>query len=81
MHKQCFDAWAATKRGGVVTCPYCRAPWQTEAGDIKKVAQSGDVNEEGYVNVASQLGLSGERDYSTYHQYWVRRHLGDYGGY
>lgn len=59
-----------------MTCPYCRSPWQTEGGDIRIVAQSGPVNEEGYVNVASQLGISGERDYSTYHQYWVRQHLG-----
>jgi hypothetical protein len=41
-------------------------------------------NEDGYVNVAGQLGLSGERDYSTYNQYWVRQHLGQSrtrGGY
>jgi hypothetical protein len=33
-------------------------------------------NEDGYLNVAGQLGLSGERDYSTYHPFWVRRELG-----
>jgi len=37
------------------------------------------VNEEGYVNVAGELGLGGQRDMSTYHQYWVRREFG--GGY
>lgn len=31
------------------------------------------VNGDGYVNVASELGISGARDYSTYHQYWVRQ--------
>jgi hypothetical protein len=36
------------------------------------------VNEEGYVNVADELGLSGERDYSTYHPYWVRQQFGEW---
>lgn len=31
------------------------------------------VNNDGYVNVASELGISGARDYSTYHQQWVRQ--------
>jgi hypothetical protein len=79
IHKACFDQWAATKKGGI-PCPFCRTPWQAEEGDMKNVVKSGTVNGDGYVNVASQLGLSGERDYSTYHQYWVRRHLG-YGRY
>lgn len=26
-----------------------------------------------YVNIASQLGLSGRRDYSTYHPFWVNQ--------
>jgi hypothetical protein len=25
------------------------------------------------------LGLSGQRDYSSYHPFWVRRHLGGWG--
>lgn len=37
------------------------------------VDEGASRNEEGYVNVASQLGISGERDYSTYHSFWVRR--------
>ena len=28
---------------------------------------------EGYVNVAEDLGLSTQRDYSSYHSFWVRR--------
>lgn len=76
VHKSCFEQWAATKIGGSVTCPFCRTPWQGDEDTLKKVAQSGKVNAEGYVNVASQLGLSGQRDYSTYHQHWVRRQFG-----
>ncbi|KAK5175661.1 uncharacterized protein LTR77_000800 [Saxophila tyrrhenica] len=76
IHKHCFQQWAATKKGGNVTCPFCRTPWQGDDSDLKKVARSGEVNEEGYVNVANQLGLSGDRDYSTYHPYWVRKQFG-----
>lgn len=42
------------------------------------VKGKGKVNEEGYVNVGGELGLSAERDYSTYHPYWVRRQFGEY---
>ena len=76
VHKQCFEQWAATKKGGGVTCPFCRTPWQGDEDSLKKVARSGKINDEGYVNVASQLGLSGRRDYSGYHQHWVRRQFG-----
>lgn len=76
IHKACFKQWAATKKGREVTCPFCRTPWQGDEDTLKRVASMGRVNEEGYVNVASQLGLSGQRDYSTYHQHWVRRQTG-----
>ena len=76
VHKECFEQWAATKKAGSVTCPFCRTPWQGDEDALKKVARSGKVNDEGYVNVASQLGLSGQRDYSSYHQQWVRRQFG-----
>jgi hypothetical protein len=72
IHKQCFGHWAATKKGQTVTCPFCRAPWQGDEIQLKEVAKSGNKNAEGYVNVASQLGLSGRRDYSTYNSFWVR---------
>ena len=82
IHKECFGQWAATKKAsGHVTCPFCRSPWQEDeatAADLKGVAKGGKVNSEGYVNVAHQLGLSGERDYSTYNEFWVRRQFGDY---
>ncbi|SMR61858.1 unnamed protein product [Zymoseptoria tritici ST99CH_1A5] len=76
IHKACFNQWAATKRGGSVTCPFCRTPWATSEEDLSTLAKVGKVNNEGYVNVAGQLGLSGQRDYSSYNQYWVRRYLG-----
>jgi hypothetical protein len=72
IHKECFGHWAATKKGQTVTCPFCRAPWQGDEIQLKEVAKSGRKNAEGYVNVASQLGLSRRRDYSTYNSFWVR---------
>ncbi|KAI5357449.1 Putative E3 ubiquitin-protein ligase Zswim2 [Septoria linicola] len=82
IHKQCFQQWAATKKGqGNVTCPFCRSPWQAEetsAADLRGVAMGGRVNAEGYVNVAAQLGLSGRRDTSTYNEFWLRRQSGGY---
>ncbi len=58
---------------------YCRTPWQKgDEESVRMVKGKGKVNEEGYVNVGGELGLSGERDYSTYHPYWVRRQFGEY---
>ncbi|GME63194.1 ring finger domain protein [Neofusicoccum parvum] len=73
VHKACFEQWAATKGNRNVTCPYCRSPWAGDEEMVKKIAKAGTKNADGYVNVASQLGLSGERDYSTYHSFWVRQ--------
>jgi hypothetical protein len=82
VHKDCMQKWMAAK-SGKATCPYCRTKWAEE--DVG--ALGGKVNlegamrtEDGYVNVAGQLGLSGERDYSTYHPYWVRQQR-QYTGY
>ena len=51
-----------------------RTTWQGDEDSIKKIKNAtGKVNGEGYVNVAAELGLSGARDYSTYHQQWVRQ--------
>ena len=72
IHKDCFGQWAATKKGQAITCPFCRSPWQGDEDQLKQIARSGSKNADGYVNVASQLGLSGRRDYSTYNSYWVR---------
>ncbi len=57
---------------------YCRAPWQGDEESLKGVSGKGKVGQEGYVNVGVELGLSGVRDYGTYHQPWVRRELGPY---
>jgi len=81
IHKACMRNWMAAS-SGKGTCPYCRAKWEEDTGLEGKM---GDVvtkglqrNEDGYVNVAGQLGLSDQRDYSTYHRPWV--HQQGYGG-
>ncbi|CRG85488.1 hypothetical protein PISL3812_02542 [Talaromyces islandicus] len=79
IHKTCFNQWAATSGKGKVQCVYCRSEWQSEEGDFDAEAllqTARTVGKDGYVNVAAALGLSGERDYSSYDQFWVRRHLG-----
>lgn len=59
-------------------CVYCRTPWEGDEETVKRINKKGKVNSDGYVNVASELGLSGRRDTSTYHQPWVR--VRGYGG-
>lgn len=83
VHKSCMQSWIAAKGAGRATCPYCRAKW--EDGDVG-AGFSGEVDlkgarltEEGYVNIAHQLGLSAQRDYSSYHLPWARQQ--GYGGY
>ncbi|KAK4135812.1 hypothetical protein BT67DRAFT_261735 [Trichocladium antarcticum] len=74
MHKGCFETWAATKRqqsgGGDVTCPYCRSVWDGDEDMVKKISKGGTLSGEGYVNVAAQLGISTERDWTTYSRFW-----------
>ena len=72
IHRHCFEQWAKSKPGQV-KCVYCRTPWKGDEDSIKRISKSGVVNAEGYVNVADELGLSGHRDMSSYHQYWVRQ--------
>ncbi|KAI0204054.1 hypothetical protein F4808DRAFT_457161 [Astrocystis sublimbata] len=83
IHRECFERWAATKRrGAAVTCPMCRSPWQGDEDMVKKITNTGRMNGDGYVNVADQLGISGERDESTYHNYGPRFSQGwGWGGY
>ncbi|KEF51925.1 uncharacterized protein A1O9_11914 [Exophiala aquamarina CBS 119918] len=76
LHKSCFDQWAASQRGQEVRCVYCRSPWQAESGDLKATKKTGKIGHDGYVNVADQFGMSRARDYSGYHQPWVRRQFG-----
>ncbi|KAI2485624.1 RING finger domain containing protein [Pyrenophora tritici-repentis] len=81
IHKACMQNWMAAS-SGKGTCPYCRAKWEADTGlegNLGDLVTKGlRRNEDGYVNVAGQLGLSGHRDYSTYHQPWVRQR--GYGG-
>lgn len=76
MHKDCFEQWAKSQAGQTVKCVYCRTPWQVYPGDITELMKVGSVGEDGYVNVADQFGLNTQRNYSTYHPFWVDRHLG-----
>lgn len=75
MHKSCFEQWAASQRGQEVKCVYCRTPWQMDNGDVQAIRQRGEESGDGYINVAEQFGLNRARDYSTYHQPWVRRNF------
>lgn len=52
---------------------YCRTAWQRDEADIKGLVAGGKQGREGYVNVAGELGLSGRRDTSTYHRWWVEK--------
>ncbi|EON98227.1 putative swim zinc finger protein [Phaeoacremonium minimum UCRPA7] len=66
IHKECFAMWAATKRqntgrNGEITCPFCRSVWQGDEDTVQKIKKTGPLNDEGYVNVADQLGISQER--------------------
>ncbi|KFA72294.1 hypothetical protein S40288_02416 [Stachybotrys chartarum IBT 40288] len=57
-HSECFRIWARTK-GGNVPCPLCRSQWQRDEKDLSQVlVDGGAATEEGYVNVAEQLGIS-----------------------
>ncbi|KFX92344.1 hypothetical protein O988_07318 [Pseudogymnoascus sp. VKM F-3808] len=72
IHKACFDRWAKSKAGtGPVKCVYCRTIWKEDEDAAKKISKHGrQKNREGYINVASELGLSGFRDHSSYQQPW-----------
>ncbi|KAL5340029.1 hypothetical protein BJX70DRAFT_397265 [Aspergillus crustosus] len=67
IHKTCFQQWAATQNAQGVRCVYCRAPWETQDADgkvdidLQQLLSQGRIGADGYVNVAGQLGLSGER--------------------
>lgn len=52
--------WAKTKGAGKVTCPFCRSGWQ-DVESVSEVRREDGVMDEGYVNVADQLGISRER--------------------
>ncbi|KAJ9640248.1 hypothetical protein H2204_003473 [Knufia peltigerae] len=76
LHRSCFDQWVASMPGKEVRCVYCRATWEVDVGDADAVKKAGQPGADGYVNVADQFGMSTARDYSSYHQPWVRRQFG-----
>lgn len=59
-HKECFTIWAKTKHGNV-TCPLCRSDWKGDESLVASVQKNKADVEDGYLNVADQLGLSRER--------------------
>ncbi|EAW10118.1 RING finger protein [Aspergillus clavatus NRRL 1] len=63
IHKKCFQQWAATQNAQGVRCVYCRSVWEADSTnlDLDQLSRTGHVNHEGYLNVARQLGMSGER--------------------
>lgn len=61
IHRDCFQTWAKTKRQLEVTCPLCRSVWEGDEEMVKTMRGGSHVNNEGYVNVADQLGISGVR--------------------
>lgn len=50
---------------GLTRCVYCRAAWPSSANPWEDLETPGEVKEEGYVNLADELGLSGVRDTRT----------------
>jgi len=52
-----------------------RSPWEGEQENLPDVSKTGNLNDEGYVNVGDQVGFSGLRDYSSYHQPWVTQQM------
>ncbi|KAL4963257.1 RING finger protein [Aspergillus stella-maris] len=67
IHKTCFQKWAASQNHQGVRCVYCRSPWQNQDADgkldipLEQLVSGGRVGRDGYINVASQVGLSGRR--------------------
>ncbi|KAA8903174.1 hypothetical protein FN846DRAFT_954388 [Sphaerosporella brunnea] len=73
IHKSCFMQWKKT-RPEAVTCVMCRQPWQE--GDTQAVVEklkegTAQMGPDGYVNVAGELGMNEERDYSTYNPWFT----------
>ena len=46
---------------GKLTDRCSRTPWQGDQTSIMNVRSKGEINDEGYVNIATELGLSGTR--------------------
>ena len=70
IHADCFEQWATSQAGKDVRCVYCRSVWQGDEEQVMRIVkdkarkggeEGGERNAEGYVNVSSELGLSGTR--------------------
>jgi hypothetical protein len=73
IHRHCFEQWAKSKPGAP-KCVYCRTVWKGDEHSLKLIArEAGKVGDEGYINVAGELGFGCQRDMSSYHQHWVNR--------
>lgn len=60
MHHKCFATWART-RAGHATCSMCRTRWQGDSdtdATVASVQLDQAADNEGYANVANQLGIS-----------------------
>ena len=76
VHVQCFKEWKKSqiRAGEEVQCMFCRAPWidgpQDKVPGQKKKGKKGGGSSfnEGYMNLASEQGMSTQRDTSTYYQ-------------
>ena len=70
IHADCFEQWAKSQAGKDVRCVYCRSVWQGDEEQVMRIVKakvkSGDgrgalMNDEGYLNVGTELGLSAVR--------------------
>lgn len=75
VHVECFKEWrgASERKGEAVVCMFCRSEWIDGPEDgckgkkrKKKVNGSGGHNE-GFMNFASEQGMSTQRDTSDYY--------------
>jgi len=64
LHTECFEQWR--RSAAKLTCVWCRAKWPMGVED----GTGARPTSEGYLNLGSVAGLSGERDTSSYHKGW-----------
>ncbi|ORY89438.1 hypothetical protein BCR35DRAFT_300624 [Leucosporidium creatinivorum] len=81
LHSICFGQWS--KQAHPVTCPLCRAKWETPAATPGNTAAGPSYSSEGYLNLGAAAGISQKRDTSSYYRgpQRGRRWDGGYGRY
>ncbi|GAA6063387.1 hypothetical protein JCM10212_001486 [Sporobolomyces blumeae] len=78
LHNVCFTNWERTAKP--VTCPLCREKWPTSENSAASGSGAGpSYSAEGYLNFASQAGISTKRDTSSYYHGPRRRGSGRRG--